>query len=196
LAHVAGKSEVAAMRIKNTESTGRRRRFTLSLRVFMVLILVGAGFVGWRARRASLQRRTVATIRQAGGRVRYDYQPVRVPNGQDRFLPNAQPWAPAWIRRLIGDEYFQEVLRVTWFRFFNLNGRNQGTPISPDELLGVVAGLDRIEFLSLHEFPITDLGMERIGQMPGLEIPSPTKCSLVHPGIRARDDANARSRPR
>ncbi len=150
------------MRTTSTEPT---RRLTLSLRVFLVLVLVVGGWLGWRIRRASLQRRAVAAIREAGGLVWYDYQRVRLPNGQDKFLPKAQPWTPGWLRRSIGDEYFQDVIRVA---LLNLNDRNQGKPISTEELLGVLDGLDRLEFLWLVETTITDDGLERIGRAAGL----------------------------
>jgi hypothetical protein len=89
---------------KKPTAPTRRRRLTFSLRVFLVVVLIVGGVLGWRARRASFQRRAVATIRQAGGSVWYDYQRVRVANGPDRFSPKAQPWAPGWLRRAIGDE--------------------------------------------------------------------------------------------
>ena len=77
-----------------------------------------------------------------------------------------EPWAPGWLRRSIGDEYFQEVIRVT---LLNRGDPDQSPPISFDDLLGVIDGLDRLEFLALNETPITDVGMARIGRATGLE---------------------------
>ena len=44
------------------------------------------------------QRRAVAAIRRAGGGVGYDHK--------------GRPWAPAWLRKRLGDEFFQEVTSV------------------------------------------------------------------------------------
>ena len=59
---------------------GRRPRLTLSLRVFLVLVLVVGGWLGWRARRASIQRRAAAAIREARGLVWYDYEAHTITN--------------------------------------------------------------------------------------------------------------------
>jgi hypothetical protein len=82
----------------------RRRRFALSLRMLMLLVLVAGSFLGWRARRASIQRRAVAAIERAGGFVMYDFEIG--PDGP-KVGPKPQPWAPKWLRRAFGDEFFQ-----------------------------------------------------------------------------------------
>jgi internalin A len=152
--------------MRNTGAEPVRHRLTLSLRIFMVLVLVVGGWLGWRVRRASFQRRAVAAIRESGGWVWYDYQLVHLPGGQDRFLRNAKPWAPGWLRRSIGDEYFQEVVRVA---LLYRGDPDQNRPVPFNELLGLVAGLDRVAFLSLNEIPTTDDGLAQIGRTAGLE---------------------------
>ncbi len=56
-----------------TATRPRRRRLRLSLRGLMVLVLVVGGMLGWKARRASIQRRAVTQIKAAGGTLLYDY---------------------------------------------------------------------------------------------------------------------------
>ncbi len=86
----------------------QRRCYAISLRVVMLLIVVAAVGLSWKVNRAHTQARAVARIKEAGGEVLYDYQF----DGTYPYKLNASPWAPAWLRRMIGDEYFQEVTSV------------------------------------------------------------------------------------
>ncbi len=93
-----------------TELSKRRRPwFSISLRAMMLLILVVGGLMGWKARRASLQRHAVAAVEAAGGRVTYDFEDTTRPLP---FVPATEPDAPRWLRDLLGDEYFREIIRV------------------------------------------------------------------------------------
>src|SRR5438270_11326342 len=90
----------------------KRRRFSLSVRSLMLLVLVAGSGMGWRAwwaDRASTQRRAVALIRQWGGSVIYDYQ---WKDGE--LLSRWKPPTPGWAAGYLGPEYFQEVVRVDW----------------------------------------------------------------------------------
>jgi Leucine Rich repeat len=89
----------------------QRRRYTVSLRVFMLLVLVAALGLGWKVNRADTQLRAVARIKKAAGKVLYDYQF----DGTYPYKLNASPWVPVWLRRAIGDEYFQEVTSVSFY---------------------------------------------------------------------------------
>jgi hypothetical protein len=50
----------------------KRRRFTVSLRALMLLVLICAPLIGWRVNRAHVQRRAVTAIRKAGALVMYE----------------------------------------------------------------------------------------------------------------------------
>ena len=100
----------------------------VSLRVLMLLILLAAVGLGWKVNRAHTQARAVARIKEAGGEVMYDYQF----DGTYPYKPNASPWAPAWLQRMIGDEYFQEVTSVQF------GGKTTDDQFAP------VAELDRL----------------------------------------------------
>ena len=108
----------------------RGSRFQLSLRALMLIVLVTGGIMGWKANRARTQRRAVAAIRAANqfNDVRYDFQRSGA----------AEPPAPAWLRRLVGDEYFQEIVHVT-------------LESADPKVMAAVGQLDRLEHLEIHD---------------------------------------------
>src|SRR4051794_17908231 len=91
-------------------TTSRRRRFTLSLRTSMAVVLIVGVWLGWRVRRAEIQKRAVAAIAKRVGAVTYDHEEL---NDQRWF--RAERWAPLWLREQVGDEYFQEVVEVDFY---------------------------------------------------------------------------------
>ena len=135
-----------------------RRSYTVRLRALMLLIAVAALGLGWRVNRAHTQARAVARVKAAGGHVWYDYQL----DGDGSRKANASRSAPAQLRRLLGDEFFQEVAAVTF--------RGQTT----DDQLAPVEDLDRLgEFnllVSDSEKRITDAGLAHLRRLKGLRI--------------------------
>lgn len=78
-----------------------RRRIQFSLRTFFVLITALAVWLGLIVVRIREQREAVRQVERIGGRVIYDWQqPGRL---------NRKPNGPEWLRRVIGDDYFQTV---------------------------------------------------------------------------------------
>jgi hypothetical protein len=131
----------------------------------MLLVLVCgllSGWTGWRVNRAYDQRRAVAAILRAGGRVGYDHK--------------GRPWAPDWLRKRLGDEFFQEVTSVQCL------DRSRVT----DHDLAQLESLDRLEELSIAGAPITDSGLKHISKLTALRILSlwdtrgVTDAGLVH----------------
>src|SRR4051812_25186139 len=93
-------------------SEGRRGRrwLALSVRVLMVLVVLLAVVLARVTNRARAQRRAVATIRAAGGEIIYDFQSTG--RGSSRDGPDVVPAGPRWLRHILGDEYFQDVVEV------------------------------------------------------------------------------------
>lgn len=88
-----------------------RRRLNASLRVILIAIALLAVWLGQLTNSWHAQRRAIETIRRSYGSVEFDYQYVGGdPRG--RLIPDAHPRAPAWLRRCLGDEPFQKVVRV------------------------------------------------------------------------------------
>jgi internalin A len=123
-----------------------RKWYVLSLRSAMLLVLACGLWMGWRVNRANDQRRAVAAIRQAGGGVNYDHK--------------GRPRAPAWFRKRLGDEFFQEVTSVQFLERSNVTDRD----------LAPLESLDRLEELAIHGAPITDSGLEHISNLTELRI--------------------------
>ncbi len=78
----------------------------------MILVLVVALPIGWKARRAGVQRRAVAAVARLGGSVVYDWQD-RAMKQNPRTMPEG-PDVPSWVPDEVGNEYFQEVVGVAF----------------------------------------------------------------------------------
>jgi internalin A len=142
---------------------GRRRsRFSIGLRGLMLLVLAAATFLGWRVNRARTQQRAVAAIRAAGGTVEYDWE--RGPSGR---VTDARPWAPDWLRRAVGDEYFQEVVRV-YLEPSSATDESERTPGMFDDLMGQITDLDRLESVTVRHNSVTPRGLAHLTRLPRL----------------------------
>jgi|SRR6185437_4873040 len=88
----------------------RRRWLQFSLRGFFVLLTVSAIWLGVLSNRAREQREAVKAIEAAGGVVHYDWE-VEFSASVDSLITDrrAEPPGPDWLRRTIGEEYFQEI---------------------------------------------------------------------------------------
>src|SRR5262245_9524093 len=86
----------------------KRRRLAFTVRMFMLLILGLGLWLGHRVNKARQQREAAAAVKAHGGWVHYDYEFV---NG--KLASGKQPWAPRWLRKALGDEYFQEIQQVS-----------------------------------------------------------------------------------
>jgi hypothetical protein len=153
----------------------RRRWFSLSLRGLMLLVLVVGGGMGWKARRARLQQRAVATIQGLHGSVIYDWEYA---GNYVMKKPASVPTAPSWLRRALGDEYFQEVAAVILPTESGLPpafDESRG-PFDPkvaqmllDDQLACLDGLDWIECLWLQGGRLKPEGLERLARQGRLK---------------------------
>lgn len=144
----------------NAPPAPRRRWWwaAFSLRVLMLAVLVVGGLVGWQARRANLQRRAVAQLREAGASILYDWQ-IRTPAQPAR----SNPPGPGWLRRVVGDELFQEV----HFADLDVARLKPGEPTDPTMM--ALAGLDHLDTLNLIYPPVNDVQFARLRGLPRIK---------------------------
>lgn len=137
------------------------RRLAISLRVLLLAVLALGLWLGWLAQRARQQRLAVAAIRDYGGFAYYEHQMVRLPNGGLKPDPTLEPAAPLWLRRLLGDDYFQRAALVNLI-FDDTNGELQLTARTDDAVLAHLEQLDDLRALYLHQSQATDDGLAKI----------------------------------
>ena len=153
----------------------KRRRFRFSLRTLLIVVVLLSLPLGWFAlkmREAARQRKAMEAIREAGGDVFYDYQLT----GDLFFEENAEPHAPAWLRKLGGDGIFADIVcvhfsyredvgDVVWEDLKGLTKLESltlsGTQVS-DAGLRNLKGLTRLEYLGLANTHVTDAGLENL----------------------------------
>jgi len=87
------------------------RWFQYSLRKLLLFVLGSSIACSWLAlnsESASTQRKAVSTIERSGGWVRYDYEY----DGAGDLVPGAGPRHSAWLRELLGDDFFATVIEA------------------------------------------------------------------------------------
>ncbi len=127
-----------------------RRRFQFSFRSLLVFLVAVSVPLGWFARemqRAKRQQEAVEMVLKARGGFRYDYE-------RDEtwaLIPGAQPPAPVWLRKSLGDDFFCEVAGVNVL----------DTQVT-DAGLEHLRGLTSLEELNLRFTQVTDAGLEHL----------------------------------
>jgi hypothetical protein len=188
-----------------------RRRWQLSVRGLMILVLIG-GLLGWYGLRVREQHQIVAAIRAAGGDVGYDWQVASSWNLDDLVKSMSdRPTAfggrlvwPRWLVHLLGFDAFGRVDKV-WFA----SGQGISEPLLAQigklrnlEVLGVynritldTAGLVHLKDLSrLRELTLI---VKARGQSTDLSwLRGMTQLEILHLGtIPVRDDDLIHLRP-
>lgn len=111
----------------NVSPMSHRRQLQFSLRTFFILLTAFAIWLGWKIERAKKQQAAVAAIEANGGIVQYDWQPHVSQWGTPPYMrlepQDCEPRAPRWLRKITGDDFFQEVQSVVlrrreihWYR--------------------------------------------------------------------------------
>jgi hypothetical protein len=160
----------------------KHRRFAFSVRMLLLLVLVIATWLGWAVHKARQQREAVAAIEKFGGWVHYDYEfvngPVNVPSGNNLWLttwgkltPGREPRAPHWLRRALGDEYFQDIAHVSLFVDIQ-----KGTAyaskynIGPaDDALAKLSTQTKVKTLQIGGEQVNDRNLAHVGKLTSLE---------------------------
>jgi internalin A len=140
-----------------------RQRFRFSVRVWMILVLLLGGGLGWIVRGARVQREAVAAIRRAGGSVRYNWE---WSNGQPN--PAGRPWAPGWLVDRIGIDYFGSVTAVYLDRGIRWGFFRDRRDLNP--ILAHVGRLKCLEWLYLNASSVTDDSLVHLRGLTNLRV--------------------------
>ena len=154
----------------------RRRWLQYSLRSLSILFVLAAIGMAWLAtvkKSAERQKLAVEAIVKGGGSVGYDYQFRTFPSGTS-YIDNATPPGPAWLRRLLGDDFFTNVVEAGIVTRPGLDQLTQLPKIQRLELEGLAVvdstldqlkDLNRLDGLCLKNTSITDKGMEKLAEL-------------------------------
>jgi hypothetical protein len=121
-----------------------RRLFRLSLRTLLVAIFVFAVWLGLTFNRVRQQRAAVARIQQLGGTIQYAHE---IDSSGRRIPDPSLPGSP-WLRRLLGAEFFDSVVRVDL----------DGTAVTNDDLR-IIGRLRGVESMHLNSTKVSDAGV-------------------------------------
>jgi hypothetical protein len=150
----------------------RLRWYQYRLRTLLILMTLLAVWMSWISHRARQQKFAVEKIQALGGTVNYDYQ--KITGDVYHFNDQASPSGPEWLRKLFGDEYFQNVVWVTLSK----------TTVTDDDL-AILKNLTDLKGLNLNETKITGSGLVHLTGLKNLQCLLLDKtlvedCSLVH----------------
>lgn len=145
----------------------KRRWYQYSLRTLLLLMLVASIAMSWlsvRRQRAKAYREAIEAIQKEYGSVAYDWQVA-----QTGARP--QPPAPEWLRKLLGDDFFGDVVRAS---VQTDSAMEQATTFSglselgvcvfiTDEGLAHLKSFPRLRKLTMHDIAaITDAGLANL----------------------------------
>jgi hypothetical protein len=152
-----------------------RSRFQFSIRSLLVLTIAVALPCSWLAvemQAANRQAEAADWIRNAGGGVTHDG--VSYPDGSQR--PDDELPATAWLRSLLGIDFFSEVIQVSLFN----------SEVA-DADLERLTPLTRLEELYLEGNPITDAGLVHLQGFQHLDTLSLNKTQVTDRGLKQLD---------
>ena len=132
----------------------RRRWFSFSIKVLLLLLTVLSVWLGVQVERVHRQRALKAAILKAGGQLQYDYETDRV-NSRARGTPPG----PEWLRNLVGVDYFARIEKVIF------------TGATDQDVMQLERrdGLRSLFVLCHGKERITSVGMKHLGELTSLE---------------------------
>jgi hypothetical protein len=166
--HLPGELPLAEYTIGMPEAGKPKRRwYQYSLRTLFVVVTLCALACSWfvvKMRQAERQHEAVESIEELGGRVFYDYQ--------HGGAAGATPPGPAWLRRLLGDDFAANVDQVL------LSGNQV-----EDADLECLEQLTRLQWLWLDNTRVTDAGLEHLEEVTSLRYLHLTRMNVTEGGI-------------
>jgi hypothetical protein len=124
-----------------------------------LVLLIGLP-LGWKARKASLQRSAVAVIKQEGGDVLYKSE------SPFSHRPGWKTSVLTWLENTLGPEYFREIESVSLDSGWDPSARG---PDASDRALASTEALGWVRKLRAQRPPVTNAGLKHVATMTRLE---------------------------
>ncbi|AMV36474.1 leucine-rich repeat domain-containing protein [Planctomyces sp. SH-PL62] len=174
--------------MERATAKGPRRRLSLSVRGLMLLVLGLGVWLGWQVRLAREQREAAAALTAYGGVVRFDWE-----LGDGLLASAGAAWVPDWLRRAIGDDFFQSVVEVNMIyadrrgkpiltareledlasklsAFPRLRHLDITPELTTDRTMDVIEGLTELETLRIWGHALTEAGFAKIRSLRNLKV--------------------------
>ena len=163
-----------------TDNPPQSRRRWLQFRLRTLLLIVAVlcvplAWVAWKMDHKRHERAVIAELERLGGEVLYDWQGKRLgETWQHDMKPDSdEPNGPTWLRWLLGDDFFSDVLYVALVPRQRIpvgyrgawrydRSRKDAAPIAKDDDLRLVATLPKLEELNLSNTDIGDVGLAHL----------------------------------
>lgn len=158
-----------------------RRFLVISLRMLLVLVAVLAIWLARVTNRARLQAELVAELKAKKCQAEFDYQhPEYEPGAKpsDRLSTSArmkaEPPGPKWLRRIVGDEYFRNIVYVSYYGRLDHRSRpglDMSTlgPGPDEELLRKLGSLGALKAIALNGSDMKGRALAHVGRQHDLE---------------------------
>jgi len=139
----------------------RLPRFRFGLRALLLAMVPMAIWLALVSQAAHTQREVVAMIEAKGGWVYYRHQKMDYGGGYEWNIDEPPP-APRWLRKCLGDDYFQTVIVAEL-----LNDRFR------DEDLDEIAKLKSLERVTInYNTPLSTAALQRLkAALPNCDVP-------------------------
>jgi Leucine Rich repeat len=187
-------SDIAA---RNAASKRKRRWCQFSLRSLLIATVIIAVLCGWLGSQFEQRRKQQEAVREvvkAGGDVLYDYERVE---GDRHWEPRAEPPGPAWLRNLLGEDFFGDIEYVAFYddatstdaklatieKLISLRGVNLEESNVTDGGLEHLAGLERLEYLWLSRTRITNDGLVNLRRLSKLKLLNVSHTEITDDGL-------------
>jgi hypothetical protein len=160
--------------------TPRRRLLQFRLKTLLLVtavLCVPLAWVGVRMNQKRQERAVIAAIEWLGGIVKYEWQGKRADGvWQHDFWRTAKPTGPHWIRQIVGDDFFTDVVYVG----LSPNGHlpvGFHTMLTPktdtdatvkDDDLRLVGSFSKLEEVNLTNSEIDDAGLVHLQRLANL----------------------------
>ncbi len=161
----------------NADPPKRKRRwFQFSLRTLMILtaiVALACGWLGSKIEQKRRQREAVATIVKLGDNAQaaYDFQL----NGNTEGPPG-----PAWVRGLLGENFFSEVVGAQFEGVQDAERADAG--------LACIGEFRKLETLTLHGTRVSDRGACNLSRLTDLRLLNLEKTGLTDNGAACLRD--------